>query len=200
MEGSNWETIAVTSENYKDLPIGILYKSGHVGISLGDGKFWDSGSTISRLNRGRPEDQKCPTKVWDAMRITQETGVDPCAFCSKVPGEGPSTGRFGSRSLIRKNGLECTGSCGRGGSTCETNQAWSVRDMKCSGNSCNWLAVVTPHGSSQAKGCCIGYKDKANRISSEVLCNVRGGNWNGNITDSATCKAGGDTSVDITEG
>ncbi len=84
-ENKGWITEVVTSANKNNLPVGLLWKFGHVGVSLGDGMEFQSGA------EGYSRFKGCQKKVDDAM-------ADPngCNFCSLIIGEGPASGHFKS--------------------------------------------------------------------------------------------------------
>ncbi len=108
LEAKGWISQRLDSfSNNSDVPLGLLFQPGHVGVSLGGGKHFQSGGGAARKHAFA--DGQCPNLVKDAK------GTSLCDYCSKIPDEAPRTGRFGK---------------GDGGSDfCKGNQGWAIGNI-----------------------------------------------------------------------
>ena len=82
LEKDGWISEKVTSKNKHNIPVGLLWKSGHVGVSLGDGLEFQSGGGSLFKNFVKAAGQKqCKSKYYEVMEQQASTGVNVCAFC-----------------------------------------------------------------------------------------------------------------------
>ncbi len=175
LEQQGWISAKISQENYKSLPVGLLWFPGHNGVSIGDGKLFEStpGKAFQRVAEGT----SCPIEITD---VPAGSGI--CDACSKLQGHGPA-----SKLYFRP----------RDPRACHSNQGWSQgTHVKA------FRLVVFPADTAPNKpplGCCkINNKDTY--FSSELFCkefSIRWKNkayvnlpytWDSSITDKNLCK------------
>src|SRR3989338_4527794 len=130
LKEKGWVETPIDPSNLGNLPVGLLWKDGHVGVSIGNGMDFESGSGTRDFDRLNKETKNnCPSSFVEAMKDPQA-----CAFCSKIPEESPASGHFGAPAL---------GGTGGGGS-CKSNQGWSKGKMSDRKGKSSWVNVVHP--------------------------------------------------------
>lgn len=153
-EQHGWVGKKITKENAASLPVGILWMNGHVGVSLGNGRMFESG-TKDKFTRAASAGS-CPS-IFNKSVV----GSALCNYCAKVPGEGPQTGTNGSPKVGGKNGAE----------SCTDNQGWTE-----SGSSRikAFSMIFYPPATSNeipSLGCCT---IKNHHVMSELTCKTIG--------------------------
>ena len=150
LERKGWVTTRITDSNIENLRVGMLWFPGHVGVSTGKGKMFESGtgSIFTRTARGGA----CPGTYDKAI------GTNLCDYCAKLKGEGPQSGNYGANGVAGGK---------RGAPSCKKNQGWTVsgkRRIK------QFRAVIHPKPAgttAPALGCC---NIKGRMITSKILC------------------------------
>ena len=154
---ADWVAEDITPTNMGNLAVGLLVKNGHVGVSLGNNQYFDSGGKKMSFVSAT-----CPRDFRESLGKPEL-----CAECSKlIPEEAPSTGRFGAPSL---------GGTG-GAPTCLNNQVWGISKMYA-----GWKWLIRPLRKNeipQVKICCSGGKLGKKWVISKVLCD----GFNGTVT------------------
>ncbi len=157
MENSGWKTILIgdlKATQLDNLPLGLLFWSGHVGVSLGNGKVFQSGGyTNDWLDLNKRGGGNCPRNSEGSPNTSIAA---QCNFCNKIPNnQGPGSGRFGSG----------------------TNQPWSIGPISTYTGSKGqkFKALLTPGEATETKiNCCFiignGINKKYNLTP--TLCNL----------------------------
>ncbi len=88
LDAAGWSAQTIRSKKqFATLPFGLLAMPGHVGISLGKGFQFDSGSNIKVINKKSGKD--CAENVLDFYK-----NPSSCDYCSLIPEEAPRTKHY----------------------------------------------------------------------------------------------------------
>jgi hypothetical protein len=155
-EKDDWITEFITSSNAGSFgPAAVFLKSGgHVGVSIGNGKSFESGTAVYFRRVQHNTGGTCPLTTKKAQ---ESPGL--CETCGKIPDHKPDTGRYYDEHM--KDGKLKV--------RCGSNQGWSLGKMYP-----RWKIIVRPmYGSGwQQRGCCeVKWKQ---RFISENLCQIMG--------------------------
>ncbi len=134
LEKKGWTRKALPSgrDNRQDLPVGLLYMHGHVGVSLGDGLQFQSVGNSSKSGGPRPFDNMNTRGGGNCPSLTKNSTLSPgaCDFCAKITGQAPPKGED---SAAKKAGANYVPHC-------TANQTW-VMDKIWSGA---WTEIIYP--------------------------------------------------------
>lgn len=95
IDASGWTAIKITPQNVKNLPLGLLLGPGHVGVSIGNGKQWQSNGSWSGTSRVSQINKKFGGDCYEKGGGSNK-GSDACDFCAKVPSRNPKNAGGGA--------------------------------------------------------------------------------------------------------
>lgn len=134
MKTGNWGFKEIDSSNTKNLPVGMLWTPGHVGVSLGNDKFFDSSNGVPF-----PFGGSCPKTIGEVLA---NPGI--CNYCAHIIPRDPA------KWDLSKQPANCTSVHG-----------WAIRKWS---PSKQFQLVIYPLKAGESKpvqGCCT-IKNKNN--------------------------------------
>lgn len=154
LEEKGWATQLVTNENKNNLPIGMLFVPGHTGVSIGNGKDFESApAKLKKVDS--IAGSSCAKK--DLADIF--TNHSLCSACAKLSGHEPWSGLFTNsgklNTFLRDNSksIEEKRAYLKKAGGCQGSQGWGTGKV-----STGWKGVVSPPGtfpSNIERGCCV---------------------------------------------
>jgi len=155
LEKAGWITEKIHDYKEQDLPVGLLSSLYHVGVSLGNGKqFQSAGMPNMFVNLNKRLQQANPGAP-ECSRLNDETlgKQDGCNLCAKIPSQSPSTPNFRGKS---HNG----------------NQTWVLDEQLSWWYATEWKVIIHPppakRGNLITKVPCN--TSMGNQILSEAFC------------------------------
>lgn len=144
MEDFGW--ISARVKGNPSVPMGLLWTGGHDGVSLGNGKVFESGPNSAILPKYGGS--SCSWFVGD------DFGTNKCKACEKLAGHGPSSGLYAPSQFLKpidqvvnKKGEKMTVTPKSG---CVSNQVWYIGPQ-------HFTVVVYPPRQGETippRGCC----------------------------------------------